>query len=76
MIFHFIFFVFKNHSVLLVICVYEREISKMSDDFKLISEIKDAVNIFTENKEKGFDYGKIFALKYIFYKIKLDIKIY
>jgi hypothetical protein len=36
----------------------------MSEDFKLISEIKDAVNILTENKEKGFDYGNIFAPKY------------
>ncbi len=47
----------KNHSTILIICVYERVLNEQeqaSKDYKLISDIKDAVGFLTENKMKQY----------------------
>ena len=47
-------------------CVYERELEKMdesSKDFKLINEIKDAVNLLSEQKITGSDDYNEFKLQ-------------
>lgn len=48
----------KNHSTFLVMCVYQsvlNEQEESSKDFKLISDIKEAVSFLSENKMKNFD---------------------
>ena len=45
----------KNHSTLLVMCIYDQKITNMAKDtadFKLINDIKDAVSLLNEEKLK------------------------
>lgn len=47
--------VIKNHSTLLVMCIYEQKITDMAKDtadLKLINDIKDAVSLLNEEKLK------------------------
>lgn len=50
----------KNHSTLLAMCVYEqvsRDMASDSADYKLISDIKEAVGFLTDQRSKGYDIG-------------------
>jgi hypothetical protein len=56
-------FCVKNHSTLMVMCVYEKASSGMAsskdtENSKLAEDIKDAVNLLTNLKSKGYDIGK------------------
>ena len=56
----------KNHSSLMVMCVYDNLISDMaksSEDFKLITDIKDAVNILTDQKNSKQNFENEFKIK-------------
>lgn len=51
----------KNHSTLMAMCVYNKvseEMASNAADYKLISDIKDAVGFLTDQRQKGYDIGK------------------
>lgn len=50
----------KNHSTLMAMCVYNKvsqEMASNAADYKLISDIKDAVGFLTDQRQKGYDIG-------------------
>lgn len=51
---------------MLAMCVYDRISREMTNDantYKLISDIKDAVNLLTDQKLKGYDTGTFIYFK-------------
>lgn len=60
MVIELIIYSLKNHSTLMAMCIYDkvtREMAQDSADFKLISDIKEAVCFLSEQRLKGYDIG-------------------